>query len=181
MDPTDAELIGCSRSGDRNAFTVLMGRWKDRAYALAYRLTGNSTDSDDICQLVMVRAWQGIPAFAGQASFATWLYRMTINAFRDQQRSRLARIKVLKRWWIARSNNGSNSPVHASDLDDTRERVGRAVAGLPMAIREAVVMRHYHELTFDEIAQVVGAPASTVKSRVAQGLRLLHHSLEVAQ
>lgn len=180
MSDTDAELVSRFRNGDRRAFAHLAARWDQKAYALAYRMTLNAAESEDIRQAAFLRAYQRLGTFAGQSAFSTWLYRIVVNLCRDRRRSDRARERAMRQTAADESGRTRSeaSPSAASEQRETAQRVAKAVAGLPTAMREVVVMKHYQELTFAEIAEIAGAPVSTVKSRMAQALRLLRESLE---
>ncbi len=180
MDATDRELIDRFRGGDRGAFAGLVVRWDRKAYALAYRLTQDAEAAEDIRQAAFVRAYEGLGRFNGQASFSTWLYRIVVNLSRDRRRSRRKRDAALRATVEGRSRRRPDppSPAAVCEHQETSRRVAVAVANLPVDIREVVVMRHYQGLRFAEIAEVVGAPESTVKSRMGRGLRLLRDALE---
>lgn len=182
MTETDAELVDRFRGGDRDAFARLAVRWDSKAYALAYRLTLDAAESEDIRQTAFLRAYQRLGTFAGQSAFSTWLYRIVVNLCRDRQRSLAAGERAVRTTAEIRRvrEPGQPSPAARTEQSETARRVADAVSGLPASIREVVIMRHYQELTFAEIAEIAGAPASTVKSRMAQGLRLLRDSLEDA-
>ena len=180
MDATDADLIGRFRSGDQDAFARLVARWQDKAYALAYRLTLDADESEDIRQTAFLRAYRALDTFKDRAAFSTWLYRVVLNLCRDRQRLRLIRERALSR--SRAPDNGETrlppSPGRAIERAETSRRVAGAVASLPRPMREVVIMRHYESLPFTRIAEIVEAPVSTVKSRMAQGLRLLREQLE---
>ena len=180
MDATDAELIGRFRAGDQEAFARLLARWENQAYALAYRLTLDAEASEDIRQTAFLRAYQALQNFRERAAFSTWLYRVVLNLCRDRQRRRLRREKT-RSWSQAAANAETQtqpSPYAAVERTETSRRVAAAVSSLPIALREVVIMRHYEGLPFARIAEIVEAPASTVKSRMAEALRQLREQLE---
>ncbi len=180
MDVTDAELVGRFQRGDREAFTRLTARWQGRAYALAYRLTVDADEADDITQSAMLRAYQGLAGFNGRSSFSTWLHRVVVNLCRDRKRALGRRENTLR----IVSESGQSASHAAPAPQDTGERadmsgtVARAVAALPEDMREAVVLKYYQGLKLVEVAEIVEAPLSTVKSRLARGLVLLREALE---
>lgn len=178
----DVELIRRFRGGDAAAFGRLAARWDEKAYALAYRLTHDRDASHDIKQAAFIRAHQGLARFSGQAAFSTWLYRVVVNLCRDRQRSERVRDAATRRSVASGQQRPVPSlPAAALERSETGRRVAAAVDSLPASIREVVVMRHYQELRFAEIAEIVGSPASTVKSRMARGLRMLRDQLQEMQ
>jgi RNA polymerase sigma-70 factor (ECF subfamily) len=168
----DRELIHPLKSADSAAFEEAVGRWNSYVLSLAYRLIGDRQLAEDIRQDVFVRLWRSAVALEAESSLSTWLYRVTVNRCRDELRSSRSRSRIL---------DVHREPVRLADAsgssgEDRAERsqdIARAVLSLPVAEREAVVLRHYHDLTFSEVAEILGSPVSTVKSRVLSGLRRL--------
>ncbi len=180
MDVTDAELVGRFQRGDREAFTRLTARWQDRAYALAYRLTVDADEADDITQSAILCAYRGLAGFNGRSSFSTWFHRVVVNLCRDRQRALRQRESTIR--VVSESRRGdphsAPPPEEAGERHDLSGTVARAVAALPEDVREAVVLKYYQGLKFVEVAEIVEAPISTVKSRLARGLVLLREALE---
>ncbi len=180
MDVTDAELVGRFQRGDREAFARLTARWQGRAYALAYRLTVDADEADDITQSAMLRAYKGLAGFNGQASFSTWLHRVVVNLCRDRQRALSRRENTIRVVSESRRAGPRSAPPpqDAGERDDMGRTVALAVAALPEDMREVVILKYYQGLKFVEVAEIVEAPISTVKSRLARGLVLLRETLE---
>lgn len=176
MDATDTELVDRLRSGDREAFAQLTTRWQGKMYALAYRLTQDVEDAHDITQTAVMQMYRGVAHFNGRASFSTWAHRVVVNLCRDHQRTRQRQNET--RLEVQVSGRPEESLLGGGPNCEARARVARAVASLPVAMREAVIMKYYQGLTFLEIAEVVEAPVPTIKSRVARGLQLLRELLE---
>ena len=183
MTWTDEELVARSASGDQNSFNQLVVRWQRPIYTLAYRVIGREDDARDVCQETFLRAFRGIKGFNGQAKFSSWLYRIALNLCRDwirrERRSRLAPVpEGVDLADLAPVEDRGDS---VEDLVGRRELSGqvvRAMAVLPREQRTAIVLKEYHGLTFQEIADLQGCPLSTVKTRVYQGLNHLRLELE---
>ena len=180
IDARDAELISRFQRGDARAFATLARRWSRPAYALAYRLTQDADESEDIRQTALLRAQQRLCDFNGRAGFSTWLYRVVLNLCHDQLRTRRAADEALRRAKDVRPvvRRVQPSPLADSEMSETARRVADAVKALPSPLREVVVLRHYQDLRFAEIAEIMEAPVTPVKSRMSQGLRLLRKSLK---
>ena len=180
MDVTDAELVGRSQRGDREAFARLTARWQGRAYALAYRLTVDADEADDITQSAMLRAYKGLAGFNGRSSFSTWFHRVVVNLCRDRQRALRRREKTIHVLSESRRSAPRSVPPpdEAGERDDMGRTVALAVAALPEDMREVVILKYYQGLKLVEVAEIVDAPLSTVKSRLARGLVLLRETLE---
>lgn len=185
MASTDEELVARSVGGDLDSFNQLVVRWERPIYALAYRVIGREEDARDVCQEAFLRAFRGLAAFRGQAKFSSWLYRITLNLCRDW-------IRRQKRTPVVQAPEGLNliemaaeqEPAESIEELVARRDMGRAVAKamamLPQEQRTAIVLKEYHGLTFQEIADMLGCPLSTVKTRLYQGLSVLRKQLDAA-
>ncbi|MCA1563213.1 MAG: sigma-70 family RNA polymerase sigma factor [Acidobacteria bacterium] len=183
MAATDEELVARSRGGDADSFNQLVVRWERPIYALAYRVIGREEDARDVCQETFLRAFRALKGFKGQAKFSSWLYRITLNLCRDW-------IRRERRTPVAQAPEGvdlldlaaEQAPTESiEDLVGRREMgraVARAMALLPDEQRTAIILKEYHGLTFQEIADLLDCPLSTVKTRLYQGLSVLRRQLE---
>ncbi len=182
MTWTDEELVARSISGDADSFNELVLRWERPIYALAYRTIGREEDARDVCQETFLRAFRALPGFRGQAKFSSWLYRIALNLCRDWVR-RERRTPVVQPpedgdlLEMAASAEPSESIEDLVARKDLARSVERAMALLPEEQRTAIVLKEYHGLTFQEIADLVGCPLSTVKTRLYQGLTVLRREL----
>jgi RNA polymerase sigma-70 factor, ECF subfamily len=182
MTWTDEELVARSIGGDSDSFNELVLRWERPIYALAYRTIGREEDARDVCQETFLRAFRALPGFRGQAKFSSWLYRIALNLCRDWiRRERRAPIvqppedvDVMELAAAAEPTESIEDMVARKDLS---RAVERAMALLPEEQRTAIVLKEYHGLTFQEIAELVGCPLSTVKTRLYQGLIVLRREL----
>jgi RNA polymerase sigma-70 factor, ECF subfamily len=182
MASTDEELVARSRGGDLDSFNQLVLRWERPIYALAYRVIGREEDARDVAQETFLRAFRALSGFKGQAKFSSWLYRITLNLCRDW-------IRRERRAPVAQAPEGVDLIELASEAEPAesiealvaRRELGRAVAKamamLPEEQRTAIVLKEYHGLTFQEIADLLDCPLSTVKTRLYQGLGVLRKQL----
>lgn len=151
-----------------------MRRHHDRIHGLCRRITGNDTDALDATQEALIAIVRGLKRFDGRSAFATWAYRIATNACLDELRRR-------------RRRPDPGLPEHerapvgsAPDLDaavSDRLAVDAALAELPDEFRAAVVLRDLCALDYAEIADVLGVPAGTVRSRIARGRAALARAL----
>ena len=182
---SDEELVARSVGGDLDSFNQLVLRWERPIYALAYRVIGREEDARDVCQETFLRAFRALGGFKGQAKFSSWLYRITLNLCRDW-------IRRERRAPVAQAPEGVDLLDLAAEREDvetvedlaSRRQLGRAVARamavLPDDQRTAIILKEYHGLTFQEIANLLDCPLSTVKTRLYQGLAVLRRQLEQA-
>jgi RNA polymerase sigma-70 factor, ECF subfamily len=182
MTSTDEELVARSIRGDTDSFNELILRWERPIYVLAYRTIGREEDARDVCQETFLRAFRALPGFRGQAKFSSWLYRIALNLCRDwMRRERRAPVLQFPEDVDPIEHAAATEPSESiEDLvarKDLTRIVERAMARLPEEQRTAIVLKEYHGLTFQEIADVVGCPLSTVKTRLYQGLVVLRREL----
>jgi RNA polymerase sigma-70 factor (ECF subfamily) len=147
---TDPDLVARARDGDRDALERLLREHHDRIAALCRRLCGNDADGDDATQEALLAIVRGLPRFDGRAAFGTWAYRVATNACLDELRRRTRRPRP--------------GIAVAATID-----VDGALATLAPEFRAAVVLRDLCALDYAEIAEVLGVPVGTVRSRIARG------------
>ena len=187
MTRTDEELVALATAGDMDSFNQLVARWERPIYALAYRTLGREEDARDVVQEAFLRAVRGLRGCRGQANFSSWLYRISLTLCR-------AWIRRERRAPVAQMPEGVDpldvaderaAPTESvEDLVARREMsaaVSRAMAELPEEQRTAILLKEYHGLTFQEIADMLDCPLSTVKTRLYQGLSVLRRRLERRQ
>ena len=180
---SDEELVSRSVGGDTESFNQLIKRWEKPIFALAYRTIGREEDARDICQETFLRAFRGLSGFKGEAKFSSWLYRIALNLCRDWiRRERRAPVVPTPDGVDLVELAGEGDDVERVDdrvvRDDLSRVVARAMRTLPEEQRTAIVLKEYHGLTFQEIADMLGCPLSTVKTRLYQGLTVLRRELE---
>lgn len=183
MTRTDEELVARSISGDVESFNQLVLRWERPIYALAYRVIGREEEARDVVQETFLRAFRGIKNFRGQAKFSSWVYRIALNLCRDWiRRERRAPIQAAPEGIDLVELAAEQGPVESIETlvarNDMSAAVAEAMALLPDEQRTAIVLKEYHGMTFQEIADLQGCPLSTVKTRLYQGLSQLRKQLE---
>ncbi len=181
MTRTDEELVARCVEGDRDSFNELVVRWQRPVYALAYRVIGRDEDARDVAQEAFLRAFRAIKNFRGQAKFSSWIYRITLNLCRDwMRRERRTPVTLVADVPEPKSETRGRSVEDWAAQRDLGRRVAAVMAQLPEEQRSAIVLKEYHGLTFQEIADLLGCPLSTVKTRLYQGLSVLRRDLRVA-
>jgi RNA polymerase sigma-70 factor (ECF subfamily) len=187
MTRTDEELVASATAGDLDSFNQLVARWERPIYALAYRTLGREEDARDVVQDAFLRAYRGLPGFKGEAKFSSWLYRITLNLCRDWiRRERRAPVVQPPEGTdpLQLADDRAAETESVEDLVARREMslaVAKAMAELPEEQRSAILLKEYHGLTFQEIADMLDCPLSTVKTRLYQGLSVLRRRLERQQ
>lgn len=185
MPSSDEELVALSQGGDLDSFNQLVLRWERPIFALAYRVIGREEDARDVAQETFLRAFRALKGFKGQAKFSSWLYRITLNLCRDwirrERRTPLAQapegIDLVE---LAGEETGSESIEELVGRRELGRAVSKAMALLPEEQRTAIILKEYHGLTFQEIADLLDCPLSTVKTRLYQGLSVVRKQLQQA-
>jgi RNA polymerase sigma-70 factor (ECF subfamily) len=184
---TDEDLVARATTGDLESFNQLVSRWERPIYALAYRTLGREEEARDVVQEAFLRAFRGLKGFKGEAKFSSWLYRITLNLCRDWiRRERRAPIVQVPEGVdpVDMADAQASPEPSVEDLVADREMsaaVAKAMAELPEEQRTAIMLKEYHGLTFQEIADQLDCPLSTVKTRLYQGLSVLRRRLERRQ
>ena len=155
----------------------IVERHSDRVYRLAYRLTGNRHDAEDLTQEVFVRVFRSLHTYQ-PGTFEGWLHRITTNLFLDQARRRQRiRFDALSDERAARIASAVAGPDRAYDDRTFDDDVEAALAALPPDFRAAVVLCDIEGLTYEEIAEILGAKLGTVRSRIHRGRAMLRAAL----
>ena len=168
-DDPDADLLTGAIAGDREAFGLLLERHYNRIHGLAWQLTGSRADADDIAQEVCCALVERIGSFRGEARFTTWLCGIVFNACRDLHRRRRSFGGVVQRLSVL---TGLARGPDGRDLHDAMW-VKSAIAGLPTAYRDTVVLVAGQQLTHAEAAAILGVAEATVSWRMHEVRRML--------
>lgn len=162
----------------------VVARYADTVYTMAFRLTGDDEEARDLAQDVLLRLHRGLRRYR-RGNFEGWLYRTTVNAFRDRlrKRKRLREDALPEREDTipeeARTSLGAGRVVEeALQRRELHDVVQRALVKLPPEYREAVVLRDLEGRSYDEIAEILEVPSGTVRSRIHRGREALRQILE---
>ena len=158
--------------GDHDAYAALVGAASSRLYALACLILRDSDRAEDATQEAFVRAWRELPRLRDADRFDAWLRRLVVNACYDEAR------RVRRRAEVTLFSVGERSVIDTSASMAESDRVERAFRQLPLDQRTVLVLQHYFSLTHVEIAETVGVPLGTVKSRVRYGVAAMRAALE---
>jgi len=185
MEASDLAVVALVKAGDRDAFRHLVERHSRSVFRLAYRLTGHEQDAEDVVQETFLRAFRQIRRFEARSSFATWLYRITVNCSHDllRQRPRAGSRPSLDDPDLgiaARLADASASADPVRELASRRidERVRTAMDELSDQERSAFVMRHFDGLSIEEIGRVLDLKTSAAKHSVFRAVHKLRRALE---
>src|SRR5215475_828427 len=186
---TDAIAIERVLAGDRDAYRALVERHSRNVHRLAYRLTGNSHDAEDVVQEAFLRAYQKLEQFEARANFGTWVYRIASNYAIDRMRQRRkeeARMEAP----VARQEDGDNrdpldliadsapTPERLTQNVELKKRMQLALSELTEAERTAFVMRHWEGCGIEEISAALKTSSSATKNTVFRSVQKLRKLLE---
>ena len=183
MESEAAAVLARARQGDDEAFRHLVERHSRSVFRLAYRMTGNEQDAEDVVQESFLRAYRQLGRFEARANFGTWLYRITANCAVDMIRARQARRDQSHREALdpalplADATPGPDRLAESAELD---RRIGAAMARLSPLERAAFTLRHYEGRTIDEIGRTLGLRTSAAKHSVFRAVRKLRLALAPA-
>ena len=185
MEASDLAVVARVKAGDHDAFRHLVERHSRSVFRLAYRLTGHEQDAEDVVQETFLRAFREIRRFEARSSFATWLYRITVNCSHDllRQRPRAGTRPSLDDPDLRVAAELADSSAAADPMRELTsrridERVRAAMDALSGQERSAFVMRHYEGLSIEEIGGVLNLKASAAKHSIFRAVQKLRRSLE---
>ena len=185
MEANDGAAVAQVLAGDRDSFRVLVERHSRAVFRLAFRMTGNEHDAEDIVQDTFLRAYRALHQFESRANFGTWLHRVTVNCALDYLRR--ARRREEEQQGLPREEE--NEPLHsAPSADPTPERlffslelkkkVEGAMGELSDQERAAFVMRHFEGCSIEEIGRALGVRGNTAKNTVFRAVRKIREALQ---
>lgn len=172
----DEELIQCAQYGDPHAFGTLVTKYRSRLLHLALRSTRNHADADDIVQEAFIRAYRALNGFRGEASFYTWIYRITLNvASSHHHRQDQLDTMIFQSDLQYDESAGQNSLL--TDLDTPESIIGsreiasavvKVIEDLPIEFQIAFDLRENDGLSYQEIADQMNCPIGTIRSRISR-------------
>jgi RNA polymerase sigma-70 factor (ECF subfamily) len=185
-DSDDLRLIDALRAATSGAYEELLTRFQQPVYALAFRLLNDPSEASDVVQEVFLKVFRNIGAFRGQSSLKTWIYRITVNEahnarrwfFRHRRREvELDSDPDETRNWKDVIADGCQSPFDMAFERERHSMIEAALEKLSPIFREAVVLRDITDMSYEEIAEVLGVSLGTVKSRILRGREALRAEL----
>jgi RNA polymerase sigma-70 factor (ECF subfamily) len=186
MEQSDATAVAQVRAGNYDAFGVLVERHSRNLFRLAFRMTGNEQDAEDIVQETFMKAYRQLAKFDGRASFSTWLYRIAANGSLDLIRSRNRRQEqqepaMEEGQELASSvSAGDPTPERLAFSVELKNLLAPALEQLSPMERAAFVLRHYEGLSTEDIGQALGVQAGAAKHSVFRAVQKLRRALEPA-
>jgi RNA polymerase sigma-70 factor, ECF subfamily len=178
QDP-DLEALRRCRQGEVRAFAEIVERHKNGVFRLIYRWVGQKEHAEELAQDVFLKAYRDLSNFREEAKFSTWIYQITLNRCRDHWRSRKRRPEHLAapEAFFAETSDEPSPEARAGELSEA-QRLRRALEALPTIYRDALSLRYFGDLSYEEMTEVCGEGMSNLKMRVARGLAQLRKKLE---
>jgi len=170
-DATDESLVAACLEGRRDAFDIIVERHRRHVYQLCYRFVGNHEDASDLAQDVFIRAYRGLGRFKRQSSLGTWLYRIGVNVCLNRVAIKTPKPAPLDHDEVLAGNE--ESPSDALLRGERAKQVRAAIARLPDKQRATLVLRVYHELPHEQIADILGSSVGAVKANFFHALKNL--------
>lgn len=180
----DEELVARVLAGDQASFSLLVERYQDRLVSFLFRMLRDVDTAHDLAQEVFLRVYQALDRFDPQFKFSTWTFRVAHNLGVDELRRRKVRWVPLQRQdaedetpWERELPSSEPSPYQDLRNEQRGSAIQVAIDALPGDYRELIVMRHYAELSYEEIAQLKRMPLGTVKNKLFRGRQMLKEKL----
>jgi RNA polymerase sigma-70 factor (ECF subfamily) len=171
---SDREALQRAIAGDRDAQRLLFEQHAPRVRAIALGFFGDQATASDVVQEVFVKLLSRAHQFRGDAALSTWLHRLVVNACLDERRAVRRLVAISDAGAIEASGPGLEERAERRERD---EIVREAVAGLSPPVRLAVLLRYFHDLSYEEMASAMGCSSGTVASRLSRGHAALARSL----
>lgn len=180
---SDEQLVELAVRDDPEAFGEIVRRWERKIFALCFGMLGREDEARDAAQDAFINAYRSISRFRGDAKVSSWLHRIAVNqclTVKRRQKSRAEEYlseddEAESRVFVA---SPAGSPKNIAEKGERLRLVRQAVGALPQELREVIVMKEFEEMTFQEIAETLELPLSTVKSRLYTALKQLKMKLE---
>src|SRR4030042_3600900 len=187
-EPPSEDLMARIAKGDEDAFEILVNRHQTSVLNLIYRFIGERTQAKDLAQEIFLRVWQSAKSYKPEAKFTTWIYRVTANLCFNELKSARR-----KRWFSFHrtdedsensvEDNISDGSLNAEDLLLAKEcsrQISDALQSLPANQRMALVLKRYDDLSYEEIARVMGCSVSAVESLLVRAKTTLQEKLMIS-
>ncbi|HLH62862.1 MAG TPA: sigma-70 family RNA polymerase sigma factor [Ktedonobacteraceae bacterium] len=177
----DMQLIAASKKGDQDAFAQLVQRYQRRVFNLVYRMLQHYEEANEITQETFLAAWQGLPAFRGDARFPTWLYRIAYNCSLkslEQRKRDKALQEALQAEQVLERAYGDKSADAQLEMHDRQAFIQELIARLPTKYRVVLILRHLQDMTYEEMAEILTMPIGTIKTHLFRARNLLKERLQ---
>lgn len=173
----DATLVARVRDGDRSAFNTLVARYQRGLYFLCLRISKGEAEAQDLCQRAFLRAFMGLEKFRGESSFRTWLYRIAVNLSKNFLRDSGRRAEVTLEHEAHLSSKEKSALERVLD-EEQRKKLHTLIETLPQKQKAILQLRVYEDLSFAEIAQILGGTENAAKVNFHYAIKNLKKALD---
>jgi RNA polymerase sigma-70 factor (ECF subfamily) len=181
-------LVERARQGEPSAYDALVDLYANRLFGFLFRMTGSRADAEDLLQELFVRVVRMLPRYEHRGNLESWLFRIAANLGRDHIRRVRRRPPMMPLLSDSDSEAAGTGPREtARDLDtpsrdlehqEEADALQRGLAALPEPEREVIMLRHFSDMTFAQIAEIMGTPLGTALARAHRGLARLRKQME---
>ena len=185
VDILDKELVERVQSGDKRAFDILVRKYQTKVANLVSRYVYGFSEVEDIVQEVFIKAYKAIDRFRGDSAFYTWLYRIAINTAKNHLVAVSRRppgqdvdVDDAVNTDIGSRLHEQDSPEHRIMTREIAQVLHETLKSLPEDLREAIVLRELEGMSYDEIAEIMGCPIGTVRSRIFRAREAIDRELK---
>ena len=181
IEQDDLLLVAASKNGDQEAFAQLVQRYQRLVFNLVFRMLQQYEEACEITQETFLAAWQGLPAFRGDARFPTWLYRIAYNCSLKQlelrKRDRALQVALAAEKTLENVNDEQRENAEL-DARDRQLLVQEHLSHLPTKYRIVLILRHLQDMTYEEMAEILTMPIGTIKTHLFRARNLLKERLQ---
>lgn len=185
MNLLESQLVKLVLKGDQNAFSQLVDLYQEKLYHMAYRMLSNRQEAEDVVQDTFLRVYNNLEKYDDTMKFSTWIYRIATNLCIDRLRKRKPIYSLdaessdyegLDGYSMIPSDN--RTPESELLISETQRIIHQAIDTLPPKYKSVMILRYIHELSLQEVGEVLDMPVTTIKTRVHRGREFLRKKLE---
>ncbi len=183
--PTDQQLVSRVKSGETEAFALLVRKYQNKAFGVVSRLISDPAAAEDVVQESFLRAYRSLDRFRGDSAFYTWLYRIAVNTAKNHLMARGRRppsadIDASDAEQMSQSEvmREFGTPEEVAQSKELGEKVMQVIEGLSPDLKQALILREIDGLTYEEIARIMECPIGTVRSRIFRARSAIHNALD---
>jgi RNA polymerase sigma-70 factor (ECF subfamily) len=182
---SDQQLVERVQQGDKRAFDMLVIKYQHKVAALVSRFIYDHAEVQDVTQEAFIKAYRALPNFRGESQFYTWLYRIAVNTAKNYLVSRGRRppstdIDVEDAMYFEGNSQLKDleNPQNKLSSEELMEKVNQSIKKLPEDLRVALTLREYDGMSYEEIADVMGCPVGTVRSRIFRARETVEQAIQ---
>src|SRR5579875_1696344 len=177
-EQNEAQLVKASQQGDQGAYALLVQSHQRRVFNMVLHMLQDHDDASEITQEAFIAAWQGLPAFRGEARFSTWLYRIAYNCALTQLGQRRREQELHLALQADLESDDSDQKMSQAEQLDNQALVQEQLSQLPPKYRIVLILRHLQDMTYEEMAEVLTMPIGTIKTHLFRARNLLKERLQ---